>query len=74
VLQFIVGPGESGKSTLFKQMKIIQYLDAGYTVEELQLFIPMIRWNAVTQMQQLLKAGLRLNLFQGPLIVRYLYI
>jgi hypothetical protein len=55
-------------------MKIIQYLDAGYTVEELQLFIPMIRWNAVTQMQQLLKAGLRLNLFQGPLIVRYLYI
>jgi GTPase SAR1 family protein len=66
----LLGPGESGKSTLFKQMKIIQYLDAGYTVEELQLFIPMIRWNAVTQMQQLLKAGLRLNLFQGPLVNR----
>lgn len=54
-------------------MKIIQYSDAGYSVEELQLFIPMIRWNAVTQMQHLLKAGLRLNVLQGPLVVRYFY-
>jgi len=39
-------------------MKIIQHFNAGYTIDELKLFIPVIRWNAVTQMQQLLNAGL----------------
>ncbi len=37
VKMLLLGPGESGKSTLFKQMKILAR-DGGYTEMELQRY------------------------------------
>jgi len=48
----LLGPGESGKSTIFKQMKIIGA--GGYSHEELKSFRPIINSNCLTQMQVLI--------------------
>ena len=48
------GSGESGKSTVFKQMKILGA--GGYTQEELKDFRPIIASNCITQIQVLISA------------------
>lgn len=47
-----LGPGESGKSTIFKQMKILGA--GGYSDEELKSFKPIIASNCITQIQVLI--------------------
>lgn len=56
------GAGDSGKSTLAKQMKII-YLD-GYTVEERRNIIPAVHQNILSTFKDILKGvhGLKLKL------------
>jgi GTPase SAR1 family protein len=49
----LLGAGDSGKSTLAKQMKII-YLD-GYTVEERKNIIPAIHQNILSTFKDMLK-------------------
>ena len=52
-LPLITGSGESGKSTLVKQMKIIH--GDGYTLEELKAFRPTICDNLVHSMRAVLE-------------------
>jgi len=63
----LLGAGESGKSTIAKQMKLI-YLD-GFSVEERNLFITAIHTNVYQSMRNLIQAaerlGLTLNLPSG---------
>ena len=49
-----IGSGESGKSTVFKQMKILGA--GGYTDDELKDFRPIISSNCITQIQVLISA------------------
>jgi len=51
----LLGPGESGKSTIFKQMKIIQK-NGGFTEEERMNYKSIILGNLITQMKVLIKA------------------
>ncbi len=55
-IETFLGPGESGKSTIFKQMKIIQ-LNGGYSQEELENYRYIIYGNCVTQMKVLVSAA-----------------
>jgi len=57
----LLGPGESGKSTVFKQMKIIQ-LHGGYTKEELMEFKYIVYGNCITQMKCILEAATKLRM------------
>ena len=50
----LLGPGESGKSTIVKQMKIIHM--RGFTQEELKSYIAIVHSNAITAMIALVKA------------------
>jgi hypothetical protein len=50
----MVGAGESGKSTVFKQMKIIQQ-NGGYSEEELQSYKYIVYGNCITQMKTLIQ-------------------
>jgi len=52
----LLGPGESGKSTVFKQLKIIQD-NGGFSKEELSSYIPVVRSNSVSQMRVVLEAA-----------------
>jgi len=52
----LLGTGESGKSTIFKQMKILQ-VNGGYSEEELLSFKPVIYSNCISQMKVLLKVA-----------------
>lgn len=54
------GSGESGKSTIVKQMKIIH--QNGYTEEELQYWRPIIYRNLVDSARSLLTSALKLDL------------
>ena len=56
----LLGPGESGKSTIFKQMKILQ-LDGGFTKPEKKLFRHIVFGNCITQMKVLVAACAALN-------------
>jgi len=56
----LLGPGESGKSTVFKQMKILQD-NGGYKEEELVSFRNIIYLNCISQMRQLIMAAARLQ-------------
>eukprot|EP01116_Phalansterium_solitarium_P001143 TRINITY_DN10923_c0_g1_i1.p1 TRINITY_DN10923_c0_g1~~TRINITY_DN10923_c0_g1_i1.p1 ORF type:complete len:348 (+),score=136.92 TRINITY_DN10923_c0_g1_i1:160-1203(+) len=56
----LLGPGESGKSTVFKQMKIIQE-NGGYSEEELLSYKYIVFGNCVAQMKALLNATAKLN-------------
>lgn len=49
----LLGPGESGKSTVFKQLKIVH---TEYTREELMSYKPVIFSNAISQMRVILEA------------------
>jgi len=60
----LLGPGESGKSTVFKQLKIIQD-NGGFSKEELMSYIPVVRSNSISQMRVILEAAalLKIELF-----------
>lgn len=57
---FCAGPGESGKSTVFKQMKIISTM-GGFSQEELQAYRYVVYGNCITQMKVLLNAVRKLE-------------
>jgi len=57
----LLGSGESGKSTIFKQMKIIQD-HGGYTKDELLEYKYIIYGNSITQMKCILEAAQKLNM------------
>lgn len=45
----LLGSGDSGKSTIAKQIKMLQL--GGYSAKEVQSFAPVIRQNALTAMK-----------------------
>jgi len=57
----LLGPGESGKSTVFKQMKLIQD-QGGFTKAELALFKTVVFSNCLSQMRELIQAAATLQL------------
>eukprot|EP00026_Physarum_polycephalum_P007033 Phypoly_transcript_07086.p1 GENE.Phypoly_transcript_07086~~Phypoly_transcript_07086.p1 ORF type:complete len:353 (+),score=43.61 Phypoly_transcript_07086:261-1319(+) len=57
----LLGTGESGKSTVFKQMKIIQD-HGGYSKAELLEYKYIIFGNCITQMKCMLEAAQKLNI------------
>ncbi|ELR25473.1 guanine nucleotide-binding protein alpha-5 subunit, putative [Acanthamoeba castellanii str. Neff] len=57
----LLGPGESGKSTIFKQMKIIS-MAGGFTREELMAYKHVIYGNCVTQMKVIVHAASKLGI------------
>jgi len=56
----LLGPGESGKSTVFKQMKIIQD-GGGFSIEERQAFTHVVHSNCISQMRVLAQAAIKSN-------------
>jgi len=56
----LLGPGESGKSTIFKQMKIIQD-HGGFTTDELQSYKYIVYGNCVTQMKVIVSMAAKLG-------------
>jgi len=56
----LLGPGESGKSTVFKQMKIIQD-SGGFTAEERLNFKPVVYSNCISQMRVLVQNAAKLK-------------
>jgi GTPase SAR1 family protein len=61
----LLGPGESGKSTIFKQMKVLQAQQHGdkvWTNEELINYKFIIFSNVITQMKQIIQAAEQLNI------------
>lgn len=61
VKMLLLGPGESGKSTVFKQMKIIQD-NGGFTQDELLGFKHVIHSNCISQMRALVQAAAHLQM------------
>lgn len=57
-----LGPGESGKSTIFKQMKILQ-VGGGFNTQELENFKPIVYSNLITQMKVLVSSSEKLEYF-----------
>lgn len=57
---YFLGSGESGKSTIVKQMRII-HLD-GYNIGELQLFKPVILKNVIQSVKNLINGYNSLDL------------
>jgi len=67
----LLGPGESGKSTIFKQMKILQD-GGGFSEEERLRFKPIVYSNCISQMRILVTAAQRLNIpFDNPQNAKY---
>lgn len=67
----LLGPGESGKSTIFKQMKMIQD-NGGYTHDELMSFVHIVHSNCISQMRVLVQAAYKEGLaFGSDLISGY---
>jgi len=56
----LLGAGESGKSTIFKQMKIIHHM--GFTKEEQLSFKPIIYSNILRNMKALVTASLNMGI------------
>jgi len=60
------GPGESGKSTIFKQMKIIQ-IGGGFSQNELLAYRYIVYGNCITQMKVIVAAAEKLGIeFESP--------
>jgi len=57
----LLGPGESGKSTVFKQMKIIQK-NGGYKEDELLAYKFIIFGNCITQMKVIVSAAMKIGI------------
>jgi len=57
----LLGAGESGKSTIFKQMKIIQK-NGGYKPEELSTYKFIIYGNCITQMKVIVSAAMKIGI------------
>jgi GTPase SAR1 family protein len=57
----LLGPGESGKSTIFKQMKIIQK-NGGFKEDELHSYKYIIFGNCITQMKVIVSAAAKLGI------------
>jgi len=57
----LLGPGESGKSTVFKQMKIIQK-NGGYKPEELLTYKFIVYGNCITQMKVIVSAAMKMGI------------
>eukprot|EP01122_Echinamoeba_exundans_P014065 TRINITY_DN6297_c0_g1_i1.p1 TRINITY_DN6297_c0_g1~~TRINITY_DN6297_c0_g1_i1.p1 ORF type:complete len:350 (-),score=49.34 TRINITY_DN6297_c0_g1_i1:199-1248(-) len=57
----LLGPGESGKSTIFKQMKILQ-LDGGFSQEEMVKYRNLVFRNCVSEMKVLTTAAQKLEI------------
>eukprot|EP00339_Tiarina_fusa_P022903 CAMPEP_0117028672 /NCGR_PEP_ID=MMETSP0472-20121206/20832_1 /TAXON_ID=693140 ORGANISM="Tiarina fusus, Strain LIS" /NCGR_SAMPLE_ID=MMETSP0472 /ASSEMBLY_ACC=CAM_ASM_000603 /LENGTH=354 /DNA_ID=CAMNT_0004736235 /DNA_START=8 /DNA_END=1072 /DNA_ORIENTATION=+ len=57
----LLGPGESGKSTIFKQMKLLT-LGGGFTDEELASFRHIIYSNCISQMKVLVQNAEKLEI------------
>jgi len=67
----LLGPGESGKSTVFKQMKIIQD-GGGFSNDELMSFKHVVHMNCISQMRVLVQASARQRQpFQNQMNVNY---
>jgi hypothetical protein len=56
----LVGPGESGKSTIFKQMKILQH-NGGFSQQELIDYRFIVFGNCITQIKVLVSAAEKLG-------------
>jgi len=55
----LLGPGESGKSTVFKQLKLIQTVsDKGFTDQERSTYKHVVHSNCVEQMRLLVRVCL----------------
>jgi len=61
VKMLLLGSGESGKSTIFKQMKLIQD-NGGFSAEELDSYKFIIFGNCVNQMKVIVNAGEKLKM------------
>lgn len=57
----LLGPGESGKSTIFKQMKILQF-GGGFTERESKAYRYVVFSNCMSQMKVLISAAARLGI------------
>jgi len=57
----LLGTGESGKSTIFKQMKIISAL-GGFTKDETAYFKVVVYTNCITQMKVIVAAAAKLKI------------
>mmetsp|Transcript_7721 Transcript_7721/g.10106 ORF Transcript_7721/g.10106 Transcript_7721/m.10106 type:complete len:124 (+) Transcript_7721:664-1035(+) len=53
----LLGAGESGKSTLFKQMKILYSSAHGFTDDEKKTYVSTIHQNIYSDMRELLKVA-----------------
>jgi GTPase SAR1 family protein len=67
IKMLLLGPGESGKSTIFKQMKIIHDKEPGFTPEERLAFRQVVFANCISQMKVLIVSALN---FQIPIVNR----
>ncbi|KAG2389190.1 hypothetical protein C9374_014590 [Naegleria lovaniensis] len=56
----LLGSGESGKSTLFKQLKIIHL--NGFSEHEVESYVPLVRGNVITNMLRLIEATSKLQI------------
>lgn len=62
---FYLGAGESGKSTIVKQMKIIH--ETGYSMEECEQYRPVVFSNTIQSLMAIIRAmgNLRID-FSNP--------
>lgn len=65
IFNFCLGAGESGKSTIVKQMKIIH--ETGYSIEECEQYRPVVFSNTIQSLMAIIRAmgNLRID-FSNP--------
>lgn len=67
----LLGPGESGKSTIFKQMKILQ-TDGGFSQDEMIKYKNLVFRNCVSEMKVLATAAQKLEIpLSSPQLQQY---
>lgn len=77
---YVTGAGESGKSTIVKQMKIIH--ETGYSIEECEQYRPVVYSNTIQSLMAIIRAmgqlridfadpGRTVSLFWLHLFLRY---